>query len=174
MGKDLTELGNLHRQLVADRVGPGEHEPTFLRETAIKAKANKCHRFQDLYRYLNVEYRMWCWPQLNRNAAAGVDGVTVVAYEKELKANIEALVERLKAKRYRAKWVRRRYIPKEGGKERPLGIAALEDKLIQLACAKLLSVIYEQEFMSGSYSYRPERSALDGVRDLTFDLQYGV
>jgi hypothetical protein len=50
----------------------------------------------------------------------------------------------------------------------------LEDKLIQLACAKLLSVIYEQEFMSGSYSYRPERSALDGVRDLTFDLQYGV
>ena len=55
MGKDLTELRNLHRQLVPDRVGPGEHEPTFLREIAIKAKANKCHRFQDLYRYLNVE-----------------------------------------------------------------------------------------------------------------------
>jgi RNA-directed DNA polymerase len=48
MGKDLTELRNLHRQLVPDRVGPGEHEPTFLREIAIKAKANKRHRFQDL------------------------------------------------------------------------------------------------------------------------------
>ena len=117
---------------------------------------------------------MWCWPQVNRNAAVGVDGVTATHYEKDLKANIKALVERLKAKRYRAKLVRRRYIPKEDGKQRPLGIPALEDKLIQMACAKLLSAIYEQEFLSCSYSYRPERSALDGVRDLTFDLEYGV
>jgi len=174
MGKDLTELRNPQRKLVPDRVGPGEHEPTSLREIAIKARANKGHRFQDLYRCLNVELLKWCWPQLNRDAAAGVDGVTVAAYEKDLKANIEALVERLKAKRYRARLVRRKYIPKEDGKERPLGIPALEDKLVQLACAKLLSAIYEQEFLSCSYSYRPERSALDGVRDLTFDLQYGV
>jgi group II intron reverse transcriptase/maturase len=174
MGKDLTEHRNLHRQLVPDRVGLGEHEPTFLREIANKAKANRRHRFQDLYRYLNVGYLKWCWPQLNRNAAAGVDGVTAQAYEKEFEANIEALVERLRAKRYRAKLVRRRYIAKEDGKERPLGIAALEDKLIQLACAKLLTAIYEQEFLSCSYGYRPGKSALDGVRDLTFDLQYGV
>jgi RNA-directed DNA polymerase len=159
---------------VPDRVGPGEHEPTSLREIAIKARANRKHRFQDLYRCLNVELLMWCWARLNRDAVAGVDGVTVVVYEKDLKANIEALVERLKAKRYRAKLVRRQYIPKEDGKERPLGIPALEDKLVQLACAKLLTAIYEQEFLSCSYGYRFGRSALDGVRDLTFDLQYGV
>ena len=100
--------------------------------------------------------------------------MTAAAYEEHLEANIEALAERLKSKRYRTKLIRRKYIPKENGKERPLGIPALEDKLVQLACAKLLEAIYEQDFLSCSYGYRPERSALDAVRNLTFDLQYGV
>ena len=90
-----------------------------------------------------------------------------------LHANIEALAQRLKTKRYRAKLVRRCDIPKENGKERPLGIPALEDKLVQLACAKLLTAIYEQDFLDCSYGYRPGRGAMDAVRDLTFDLQYG-
>lgn len=88
-------------------------------------------------------------------------------------ANIQALAERLKAKRYRTKLVRRRYIPKENGKQRPLGIPALEDKLVQLACAKLLTAIYEQDFLDSSYGYRPNRSAKAAVCDLTFNLQYG-
>jgi group II intron reverse transcriptase/maturase len=90
-----------------------------------------------------------------------------------LQANIEALAQRLQAQRYRAKLVRRCYIPKANGQERPLGISALEDKLVQLACAKLLTAIYEQDFLECSYGYRPGRGALDAVRDLTFDLQYG-
>ncbi len=102
-----------------------------------------------------------------------MDNVTAEAYGENLHANIEALVQRLQSKRTRAKLVRRRYIPKGDGKVRPLGIPALEDKLVQLACTKLLMAIYEQDFMDCSYGYRPERSALDAVKDLTFDLQYG-
>jgi group II intron reverse transcriptase/maturase len=102
-----------------------------------------------------------------------VDGVTWQAYAENLHANVEALVRRLKSKRYRAKLVRRHYIPKENGQERPLGIPVIEDKLLQASCAKLLTAIYEQDFLAFSYSYRPERGAGDAVRDLTFDLQYG-
>ncbi len=67
---------------------------------------------------------------MNKKAASGVDKVTAEAYAEDLEANIHALVERLKTKRYRAKLVRRCYIPKENGKERPLGIPALEDRLV--------------------------------------------
>jgi len=114
-----------------------------------------------------------CWDDLNKAAASGVDHVTAEDYAANLQANIEALAQRLKAQRYRAKLVRRCYMPKANGKERPLGIPALEDKLVQLACAKLLTAIYAQDFLDGSYGDRPGRGALDAVRDLTFDLQYG-
>ncbi len=174
MGKDLTEVRSPHRPLVPDGVGPGQHEPTFLRAIATKAQACKQHRFQDLYRCLDAEFLLHCWGDLNQDAASGVDGVTAAEYAKDLQANIQALAERLKTKRYRAQRVRRVYIPKENGTERPLGIPALEDKLVQLACAKLLVAIYEQDFLGCSYGYRPERGALDAVRELTFDLQYGV
>jgi group II intron reverse transcriptase/maturase len=159
---------------VPDRVGPDEHEPTFLRGIATKARVCKRHRFRDLYRHLDAEFLLHCWGDLNKDAASGVDRVTAQAYAVDLHANIQGLAERLKAKRYRAKRVRRVYIPKENGKARPLGLPALEDKLVQLACAKLLTAIYEQDFLACSYGYRPGRGALDAVRELTFDLQYGV
>jgi group II intron reverse transcriptase/maturase len=174
MGKDLTEVRNPHRPLVPDKVGPGHHEPTFLREIAIKAKTHKQHRFSDLYRLLDAEFLLYCWGDLNKSAASGVDEVTAAQYAEDLHGNLQALAQRLKTKRYRAKKVRRVYIPKDNGKQRPLGIPALEDKLVQLACAKLLAAIYEQDFLACSYGYRPGRSALDAVRDLTFDLQYGT
>ena len=69
--------------------------------------------------------------------------------------------------------MRRGDLPKENGTERPLGIPALEDKLVPLACAKLFTTIYEQDFLDGSYGYRPGRGALDAVRDLPFALPYG-
>ena len=173
MGKDLTEVRSLHRKLMPDTVGSEPHEPTSLRAIANKAKADKHHRFRDLYRCLNAELLMHCWGGLNKAAASGVDGVTAAAYAQNLHANIEALAERLKSKRYRAKLVRRHYILKENGKQRPLGIPALEDKLVQAACARLMTAIYEQDFLDSSYGYRPERGAGDAVKDLTFDLQYG-
>lgn len=156
-----------------DTVGLEQHEPTSLWGIANKAKADKQHRFRDLYRCLTAELLLDCWSDLNKDAASGVDKVTAEMYAENLHANIKALAERLKLKRYRAKLVRRCYIPKENGKERPLGIPALEDKLVQAACAKLLTVIYEQDFLACSYAYRPNRSAKDAVLDLTFDLQYG-
>jgi group II intron reverse transcriptase/maturase len=122
---------------------------------------------------LNTAFLHASWQDLNKDAASGVDDMTAQAYEENLVGNIQALAERLKTKRYRAKLVRRSYIPKENGKQRPLGIPALEDKLVQLACAKLLTCIYEAEFPENSYGYRPLRSAKDAVSDLRFNLQYG-
>jgi len=114
-----------------------------------------------------------CWNELNKSAASGVDGMTAATYAENLHVKIQSLEQRLKSKDYRTKLVRRCYIPKEKGKERPLGIPALEDKLVQAACAKILSAIYEQDFVAGSYGYRAGRGTGDAVKDLTFDLQYG-
>ena len=89
--------------------------------------------------------------------------MTWQAYAEHLQANVEALVERLKKKRYRAKLIRRHYIPKGNGQGRPLGIPVIEDKLLQAACARILHAIYEQEFLACSDGYRPERGAGDAV-----------
>jgi group II intron reverse transcriptase/maturase len=113
------------------------------------------------------------WESLNKGAASGVDKVTAEAYAADLHANIQRLVERLKTKRYRAKLVRRVYIPKENGKQRPLGIPALEDRLIQSAAAKVLTAIYEQDFLDCSHGYRKGRNAHDAVSELTKELQFG-
>ncbi len=79
----------------------------------------------------------------------------------------------MKEKQYKAKLVRRPYIPKDNGKERPLGIPALEDKIVQRAVAMLFNAIYEQDFLEVSYGYRVGRRAKGAVGDLTFQLQYG-
>jgi len=108
-----------------DTVGSDQHKPTSLRGIANRAKACKHHRFRDLYRNLNAEFLLSCWGNLNKAAASGVDEVTAQAYQENLEANIQALAERLKMKRYRTKLVRRCYIPKENGKQRPLGVPFL-------------------------------------------------
>jgi group II intron reverse transcriptase/maturase len=156
-----------------DTVGSDNHKPTSLRGIANKAKADKRHRFRDLYRCLNVDLLLDCWSDLNKDAASGVDGVTWRTYGENLHAHVESLVGRLKSKRYRAKLVRRHYIPKENGKERPLGIPVIEDKFLQAAVARIVTALYEPAFLACSYGYRPARGAADAVRDLTFDLQYG-
>jgi len=138
-----------------DIVGLEFHKPTSLEGIAKRAKARKDHRFQNLYRLLDAELLYACWFDPNKSSASGVDQVTAAEYEQDLIGNIQRLAERLKAKKYRAKLVRRVYIPKDNGGRRPLGIPALEDKLVQLACAKILGVIYEQDFLPVSYAYRP-------------------
>src|SRR5215213_7091566 len=100
---------------------------------AKKAKSDKRYRFRNLYRELNEELLLDSWRLLRKDAALGVDRVSAAEYEANLEENIKQLVERLKRKRYRAKLVRRHYIPKGNGGLRPLGIPATEDKLLQLA-----------------------------------------
>lgn len=174
MGKDLTEVRSPQRKLVPDSVGLEQYKQTSLRGIAIKAEADAGHCFQNLYQCLNADFLKRCWKDLNKNAASGVDKVTAEAYGENLDANIRDLEKRLRQKRYRAKLVRRCYIPKENGKERPLGIPALEDRLLQLACAKILSSIFESDFVDTSYGYRPNRSAREAIEDLQFNLQFGT
>ena len=156
-----------------DNVGLDHHKPTSLRGIANKASVDKHHRFQDLYRMLDETLLRESFRELNKKSAAGIDQVTAAQYAENLQANIQDLVARLKSKRYRTKRLRRSFIPKENGEQRPLGIPALEDKLVQRACATLLTAIYEQAFLDCSYGYRQNRSAQEAVQDLTFELQYG-
>ena len=95
---------------------------TCLQGIAKKAQSNKKHRFGNLFEMLNEEMLHDCWRFIRKDAACGVDRVSAEEYEQNLVENIRQLVERLKRKRYRAKLVRRQYIPKEDGRKRPLGI----------------------------------------------------
>src|SRR5512136_1623400 len=124
---------------------------TFLQGIAKKAHEQPKHRFGNLYELLKE-----CWRDIRKDAAYGVDRVSAEDYEQNLDENIHDLVERLKRKQYRAKLVRRQYIPKGDGKLRPLGIPAVEDKLLQLAVTRILQAIYEQDFLRCSYGYRPK------------------
>jgi RNA-directed DNA polymerase len=114
-----------------------------------------------------------CWQRIRKNAAYGVDKVSAEEYGKHLLGNIRQLVDRLKRKSYRARLIRRHYIPKGNGKMRPLGIPVVEDKLLQLAVVEILQAIYEQDFLRCSYGYRPKVGALDAVDKLTIKLQFG-
>lgn len=150
------------------------HMPTSLRGIASRARKERKARFRDLFRLLDKDNLRSCFYQLNRNAAAGADKVTFTKYEQNLEANLSDLVERLKGKRYRTRLVRRKYIPKANGKRRPLGIPALEDKLLQLAVTKILTAVYEEDFLNCSWGYRPGRGPREASRVLSNDLHRGT
>ena len=146
---------------------------TFLRAIAEKAYTHQQHRFGDLYRRLNRDVLRLSFFRLRRDAASGVDGVTFQQYAKKLENNLADLEGRLKRKAYRARLVRRKYIPKGNGKLRPLGIPVLEDKLLQMAVTQILLAIYEVDFLPCSYGYRPGVSAHDAIKALSQELQFG-
>jgi RNA-directed DNA polymerase len=147
--------------------------PTSLLGLARKAADQKGYVFRDLYVLINQEFLHDCWRLIRKDAAYGVDRVSAREYEQNLEENIQDLVGRLKRNIYHAKLVRRQYIPKPDGRKRPLGIPATEDKLLQLAVARMLQAIYEQDFMTFSYGYRPKVSAHDAVGKLSVKLQFG-
>jgi group II intron reverse transcriptase/maturase len=123
-------------------------------------------RFTALMHHVTVDLLREAYHALKRNAAAGVDGVTWSDYGRQLEARLPDLHQRVQSGRYRALPSKRSWIPKADGRQRPLGIASLEDKIVQQALVRVLNGIYEQDFLGFSYGFRPGRSqhhALDAV-----------
>lgn len=126
-------------------------------------REGKC-RFTSLSHLLNESFLAKCYKELKRKKAPGVDGVSVEEYGKELENNLQVLVKRMKGMKYYPQPVRRVYIPKGNGKLRPLGIPAVEDKVVQMGISKILEAIFENDFLDVSYGFRPGRSCHDALK----------
>jgi len=131
------------------------------------ARQRKKERFTALLHHVNVDTLWTAFYALKRKAAAGVDGVTWQDYEADLGRNLEDLHGRVHRGAYRPQPSRRTYIPKADGRQRPLAIAALEDKIVQGACAMVLNAIYEEDFLGFSYGFRPGRGPHDALDALS-------
>lgn len=144
-----------------------ESVETKLQRIAEKARQEPKFQFTSLFHLMNEEHLLGCFVRLRKDAAAGIDEVTKSEYETNLTANLQELVKRLHRMSYRPQPVRRVYIPKAGSdKQRPLGIPALEDKLVQAGLARILQAVYEQDFIDDSYGFRPGRGCHDALRAL--------
>jgi len=132
---------------------------TQLNRIAELATADSTARFLSLAHLLTPDALMDAFRGLRKDASAGVDGVTYAKYAASARENIQQLHDRLTSHRYRAQPLRRVYIPKENGKERPIPIPGLEDKIVQRATVTILNAVYEQDFLECSYGFRPGRSA---------------
>ena len=160
------------RGLAKGNPSPQNAPRTLGRDGALSARArvreaaerDKQVRFTALLHHVyNVEHLRRAYYALKRDAAAGVDGETWGHYGGALEANLADLSGRLKRGAYRAKPVRRAYIPKADGRLRPLGIPTLEDKVVQRTTVDVLNAIYETDFLGFSYGFRPGRNPHDAL-----------
>jgi RNA-directed DNA polymerase len=135
------------------------------------AQANRKCRFTALLHHITVDLLRLSYHWLKRDAAPGVDGVTWLAYGEHLEANLVDLCARVHRGAYRAQPSRRRYIPKPDGRKRPLGIVALEDKVVQRAVVEVLNAIFEPDFLGFSYGFRPGRSQHDALDALAYGIK---
>ena len=131
---------------------------------------NEKEKLTALLHHISIDVLRWAFFNIKKQAAPGVDGLTWVDYAADLDRNLTDLHARVHSGAYRALPSRRRYIPKADGKQRPLGIAALEDKIVQAAVVAILTPIYEAEFLGFSYGFRPGR----GQHDALDALAYGI
>jgi len=127
------------------------------------ARQRKKEKFTALFHHIRPEMLRMAFYAIKRDAAPGVDGMTWRTYEAELDQRIADLHDRVQRGAYRALPARRTYIPKPDGRQRPLAVAALEDKIVQRATAAVLNQIYEEEFLGFSYGFRPERGQHDAL-----------
>jgi RNA-directed DNA polymerase len=133
--------------------------PANLARVNVAARRSRQTRFTALLHHVDEAALLRAFRRQRRSASAGVDGMTVKAYEQDLEQNLRDLCDRVHSGRYRPQPVRRVHIPKADGGRRPLGVPALEDKIVQGAVAEVLSAIYEADFLGFSYGFRPCRSA---------------
>ena len=127
------------------------------------AKERKKERFTALFHHITAELLEDAFFELKEDAAPGIDRLSWEDYEAELERNLEDLHDRVHRGAYRALPSRRVYIPKPDGRQRPLAVAALEDKIVQRAVAALLNAIYEEDFLGNSYGFRPGRGTHDAL-----------
>ena len=151
----------------SNRTPSRENEPRGLDRVRQAAKEDKGLRFTALLHHGNVDLLRSSYHSLKKQAAAGVDGVTWEEYGEGLEDRLKDLHGRIHGGAYRAKPSRRVWIPKAEGRQRPLGIAALEDKIVQQAIGRVLNPIWEEGFVGFSYGFRPERSQQDALDALS-------
>ena len=145
--------------------------PNALDRVREAARRDKKAKLTALLHHVTTERLRGAFEALRKQAAAGVDGVTWQQYREELEANLRDLHGRLQRGAYRAKPSRRAYIPKADGRLRPLGVAALEDKVVQRALVEVLNAIYEVDFLGFSYGFRPRRSQHDALDALAYGIR---
>jgi group II intron reverse transcriptase/maturase len=139
---------------------------TVLTRIAERARREPTATFDNVWHVMGEEFLADCFHSLRRDAAAGVDSVTYAAYAAELPTRLSELVARLKIFAYRPQPVKRVYIPKSGGGQRPLGIPALEDKIVQEGMRRILTAVFEGDFLDCSYGFRPQRGGHLALREL--------
>src|SRR5436305_11975978 len=154
--------GNTHSATHPGR-GAGSGVPHALERVREVARRDRGARFTALLHHVDLNRLRAAYWAIRPQAAPGVDGVTWAAYGQELEANLQDLHQRLHSGRYQARPSRRAYIPKADGRQRPLGIATLEDKVLQRAVVEVLNAIYETDFLGFSYGFRPGRSPHDAL-----------
>jgi RNA-directed DNA polymerase len=164
-GKGLTNRCTEEEKQLPD-TEPGNTLSTKLNRLSEIAKQNPTLKFISLAHLMDKECLIRAYMELNPKATIGIDQVTYEEYGGKLQENIEDLLQRLKSKKYRATDIRRKWIPKPDGGQRPIGILVLEDKIVQKAAAMILNAIYEQDFDKSSYGFRNKRSAHDALRAL--------
>ena len=146
-----------HRALNRERVTQA------LERVRNAARQRKKERFTALLHHVNQDTLRTAFYALKRNAAPGVDGLTWTDYEADLERRLADLHGRVHRGAYRPQPSRRTYIPKADGRQRPLAIAALEEKIVQGATARVLNAIYEEDFLGFSYGFRPGRGQHDAL-----------
>jgi RNA-directed DNA polymerase len=130
---------------------------------AERARREPQGQFTSLAHLLNERFLAACYHRLGRDRASGVDGVTWKEYGEHLEGNLRDLVARMKAKRYWPRPAKRVYIPKDEHSQRPLGLPALEDKIVQKGIVEIMSAIYEADFLACSYGFRPKRGCHQAI-----------